>query len=186
VIRFKTRLPVRRRIPAAVSALAASALLAGPALAGCGAGQIAQTSLQEPAVNGAAGQIGQLALRNVYLRAEQTSDFLRPGQQVELVFVATNQSPDVEDKLSRVTSDVGTVTLTGDARLPAGGALIVGNRAEQDLKALDAAEAADAAKATVALTKPISNGLTYPFTFDFEHAGSVRIDVPVAAGENAP
>jgi hypothetical protein len=186
VIRFKTRLPVRRRIPAAVSGLAVSCLLAAPALAGCGAGQIAQTSIQEPSVNGAAGQIGQLALRNVYLRAEQTSDFLRPGQSVDLVFVATNQSPDVEDRLSRVTSDVGTVTLTGDARLPASGALIVGNRAGPDIKAVDAAEAADAAKATVALTKPISNGLTYPFTFDFERAGSVRLDVPISASETAP
>jgi hypothetical protein len=186
VIRFKTRLPVRRRIPAAVSGLAVSCLLAAPALAGCGAGQIAQTSIQEPSVNGAAGQIGQLALRNVYLRAQQTSDFLRPGQSVDLVFVATNQSPDVEDRLSRVTSDVGTVTLTGDARLPASGALIVGNRAGPDIKAVDAVEAADAAKATVALTKPISNGLTYPFTFDFERAGSVRLDVPISADETAP
>jgi hypothetical protein len=186
VIRFKTRLPVRRPIPAAVFGLAVSCLFAAPALAGCGAGQIAQTSIQEPAVNGAAGQIGQLALRDVYLRAEQTSDFLRPGQPVELVFVATNQSQDVADKLSRVTSDVGTVTVTGDAGLPAGGALIVGNRAGQDIKAVDVAEAADAARATVALTKPISNGLTYPFTFDFERAGSVRLDVPIAAGEAAP
>ena len=186
MIRFKTRLRVRRRLPAAVCGLAASCLLAVPVLTGCGAGQIAQTSIQEPAVNGAAGQIGQLALRNVYLRAEQTSDFLRPGQPVELVFEATNQSPDVPDKLSRVTSDVGTVTLTGDAVLPAGGALIVGNRAGLDIKAVDVAESANAAKATVALTKPISNGLLYPFTFDFERAGSVRLDVPVAAGEAAP
>ncbi len=186
MIRFKTRPPVRRRIRAAVFGLATSCSLALPALTGCGAGQIAQTSIQEPAVNGAAGQIGQLALRNVYLRAEQTSDFLRPGQPVELVFVATNQSPDVPDKLSRVTSDVGTVTLTGDAGVPAEGALIVGNRVGKDIKAVDAAESADAGKATVALSKPISNGLTYPFTFDFERAGSVRLDIPIAAGESAP
>lgn len=186
MIRFKTRLPVRRRIPRAVSGFAVSCLLVAPALAGCGAGQIAQTSIQEPSVNGAAGQIGQLALRDVYLRAEQTNDFLRPGRSVDLVFVITNQSPAVADKLSRVTSDIGTVTLTGDARLPANGSLIVGNRAGPDIKAVDAVEAADAAKATVALTKPISNGLIYPFTFDFERAGSVRLDVPIAAGETGP
>ncbi len=182
MIRFKTRLPVRRRILAVVPCLAASCVLA---LTGCGAGQIAQTSLQEPAVNGAAGQIGELALRNVYLQAEQTSDFLRPGQSVELVFEAINQSQDVPDKLTRVTSEVGMVTLTGDTGLPAGGALIVGNRAGQDVKALDAAQAATAGKASVALTKPITNGLTYPFVFDFERAGSVSLNVPIAAGEAA-
>ncbi len=182
MIRFKTRLPVRRRILAVVPGLAATCVFA---LTGCGAGQIAQTSMQEPAVNGAAGQIGELALRNVYLRAEQTTDFLRPGQSVELVFEATNQSQDVPDKLTRVTSDVGTVTLTGDTGLPAGGALIVGNRVGQDIKALDATEAATAGKATVALTKPITNGLTYPFVFDFERAGSVSLNVPIAAGEAA-
>jgi hypothetical protein len=186
VIRFKTRLPVRRRIPTTVVGLAASCLLAMPALTGCGAGQMAQTSIQEPAVNGAAGQIGQLALRNVYLRAEQRSDFLRPGQPVELVFEATNQSEDVPDKLSRVNSDVGTVTLTGDAGLPAGGALIVGNRVGKDIKAVDAVESANAAKASVTLSKPITNGLIYPFTFVFERAGSVRLDVPIAAGEATP
>ena len=181
MIRFNNRLPVRRRIMAVVAGLAATTCVS--AVSGCGAGQIAQTSMQEPAVNGAAGQVGALALRNVYLRAEQTSDFLRPGQPVELVFEATNQSQDVPDKLTRVTSDVATVTLTGDTGLPAGGALIVGDRAGQDIKALDTAEAATASKATVALTKPITNGLTYPFVFDFERAGSVSLNVPIAAGE---
>jgi hypothetical protein len=186
VISSKIRLSVRRRHPAAVAGLATWCLLAVPAVAACGAGQIAQTSKQEPAVNGAAGQIGQLALRNVYLRAEQRGDFLRPGTPVELVFEATNQSEDAADKLSRVTSDVGTVALTGDTGLPAGGELIAGNRVGKDIKAVDAAEAATAARATVTLSKPISNGLIYPFTFVFERNGSVRLDVPIAAGEAAP
>ena len=175
--RFNTRL---RRTPT-VAGLAASCLVVA-ALTGCGTGQIAQTSVQEPAVNGAAGGVKQVALRNVYIRATQSSDFLRPGQTVELVLVASNQSPDTPDKLVRITSDIGTVTLSGDTRLPPGGVLFVGPPEGQNIKALDVIEAAEAAKATVALSKPISNGLTYPFTFDFEKAGSTSIPVPISAG----
>ncbi|OOK75739.1 putative lipoprotein lpqE [Mycobacterium kansasii] len=45
---------------------------------------------------------------------------------MDLVLVAVNQSPDVADRLVSIGSDIGTVTMTGDARLPAGGMLFVG------------------------------------------------------------
>ena len=38
----------------------------------------------------------------------------------------------------------------------------------------------------VALTKPISNGLTYTFTFNFARAGQTTIAVPVYTGVDAP
>jgi copper(I)-binding protein len=47
-------------------------------------------------------------------------------------------------------------------------------------------ENADSAKATIALTKPITNGPNYDFTFNFEKAGSVSVGVPVSAPEGAP
>ncbi len=181
--RFKICLAVRRRT--AQGALLAAACLVAAAATGCSSGQIAQTSIQEPAVDGAAGQIGQLALRNVYLRAKQTGDFIRPGQTVDLVLVASNQSQDTTDRLVRITSDIGAVTLTGDARLAAGGVLMVSTPGVADIKSVDAVEPADGAKATVALSKPISNGLTYPFTFDFEQAGSVTFSVPISADQGA-
>ena len=37
--------------------------------------------------------------------------------------------------------------------------------------------------AMVALTKPISNGLNYSFTFKFQNAGEKTIEVPISAGE---
>jgi hypothetical protein len=43
-----------------------------------------------------------------------------------------------------------------------------------------------AAKATINLTKPISNGLTYNFTFNFEKAGQATVAVPVSAGLTPP
>lgn len=181
--RFDICLRISRRT---VARLATSCLVAVAALTGCSSGQVAQTSVQDPAVNGASGVVGEVALRNVHIQAEQTGDFLRPPQTVELMLVTSNQSPDVADKLVRITSDIGTVTLSGDSRLPAGGILFVGTPTGQNIKALDAVESADAAKATVALTQPIANGLTYKFTFDFEKAGSATIMVPISAGGAAP
>ncbi len=166
--------------------LAATGLVAVATLTGCSSGQIAQTSEQQSAVNGGEGSVKYVALRNVYIKAVQTGDFLRPGQSVDLVFVATNQSPDIDDKLVAITTDVGTVTVTGDSRLPAGGKLLVGTPDGQTIKALDAVEPAHAAKATVALAKPITNGLTYTFNFSFEKAGSATVSVPISAGSTTP
>jgi copper(I)-binding protein len=93
-----------------------------------------------------------------------------------------NNSPDVNDKLVSITSDVGKVTLTGDTSVPANGVLAVGEPDGQ-IAPLESAERADAAEAAVALSKPITNGLTYNFTFDFEKAGETTMTVPISAGE---
>jgi hypothetical protein len=176
---FKTRL----RICAVAVGLTVVGL-AGT-LTGCSSGQIAQTSAVEPAVNGAKLNFNNVALRDVRIEAVQTSDFLRPGQTVDLVLVAVNQSPDIADRLVGISSDIGTVTLTGDTRLPAGGSLFVGSSAGQNVRALSAVQRADAAKATVVLAKPVTNGLTYNFTFDFEKAGRASMPVPISAGSTS-
>ncbi|MDG4665304.1 hypothetical protein [Mycobacterium sp. 236(2023)] len=151
-------------------------------LSGCSAGQVSQSATQEPAVNGTSGKAGNIALRNVHIRASQTTDYVEPGSEAELIFVAANNSADVPDKLVSITSDVGTVTLSGDAEVPVNGSLVVGSPDGQ-VTALEAVEAADAVDATIALTKPISNGLTYDFTFTFEKAGETTVAVPISAGE---
>jgi copper(I)-binding protein len=151
-------------------------------LAGCSAGQVAQTAVQQPAVNGTAATVGNIDLRNVHLRAPQTSDYIRPGADVELLFVAANGSAAAGDRLVSISSDVGTVSLVGDTKVPPGGTLVVGTPDLQP-SPLDATEAADTAEAAVALAKPISNGLTYAFTFKFENAGEKTVEVPISAGE---
>ena len=163
--------------------LAACGLAATLALSGCGAGQVSQTATQEPAVNGTSANIGKVAVRNAHLRATQTADYIQPGREVELIFVASNDSPDVNDKLVSITSDVGTVTLTGDTTLPASGTLVVGS-ADGQVTALESVEPAEAAEAMVALSKPITNGLTYNFTFKFESGGEGTVAVPISAGES--
>ncbi|MDV3128787.1 hypothetical protein M1247_28040 [Mycobacterium sp. 21AC1] len=154
--------------------------LAAAALTGCSAGQVSQTSVQEPAVNGVNAQAGDISLRNVHLRAPQQSDYVEPGSEVELLFVAVNNSPDQNNKLVSISSDVGNVTLAGDGALPATGTLVVGEPDGQ-LAALESAETADAVTADVALNKPITNGLTYDFTFTFEN-GEATVAVPISAG----
>jgi copper(I)-binding protein len=170
------------RTSAATPILAACALAASVALSGCGAGQVSQMATQEPAVNGTSGNLGAIAIRNAHLRATQSTDYVQPGRDVELLFVAVNNSPDTNDKLVAITSDVGKVTLSGDTSLPANGVLAVGEPDGQ-IAPLESAERADAAEATVALSKPITNGLTYNFTFEFEKAGNTTVTVPISAGE---
>jgi hypothetical protein len=169
-----------------VATLAASGLIGAAALAGCSAGQLSQTASQESAVDGNHAAVKDVELRNVRIQAQQHSDFIRPGTTVDLMLVVINQSPDAADKLVGVSSDIGKVTVTGNSTLPPGGTLFVGTPNGQNLKALDAVEAAGAVKATVALDKPITNGPNYNFTFNFEKAGSISLAVPVSAPDVAP
>jgi copper(I)-binding protein len=163
--------------------LAACGLTVAVVLSGCGAGQVSQTATQQAAVNGTSANIGQISVRNAHIRATQTTDYVEPGREVELLFVSSNDSPDVNDKLVSITSDVGTVSLTGNTSLPASGTLVVG-APDGQITALESVETAEAAKATVQLSKPITNGLTYNFTFTFEKGGQGTIAVPISAGES--
>ena len=174
----------RIRASAVTSGLAACGLVAAVTLTGCSAGQQSQTSVQEPAVNGTSATVNNIALRNVHIQAAQTSDALRPVRNVDLVFAAINQSPDVSDTLIGITSEIGPVTVSGNTTIPADGTLFVGTPDVQ--QTVSALKAVEAATATVALTKPISNGLTYTFTFNFARAGQTTIAVPVSAGVDAP
>ncbi len=167
-------------------AVAACGLAATLTLSGCSAGQISQSANQQPAVNGTLTWVGDpatgIALRNVHLRAPQQSDYVQPGTGAELLFAAVNESAALPDRLVSITSPVGTVTLTGDLRVPAGGTLIVGTPDGQP-SALSATEGASTVEAAVQLTQPITNGLNYPFTFTFERSGQNQISVPISAGE---
>jgi len=162
--------------------LAACGIAAAVVLSGCGAGQVSQMATQEPAVNGTSATVGPVSLRNIHLRAAQSTDYVQAGADAELLFVAVNNSPDVNDKLVSVSSDIGTISLSGDTSLPANGVLVVGEPDGQ-IAPLEAAERADAVEAKIALSKQITNGLTYKLTFDFEKAGEISVQVPISAGE---
>jgi hypothetical protein len=115
----------------------------------------------------------------------QTSDFLQPGRTVDLALVAVNQSPDTTDNLVGITSEIGTVTVSGDTRLPAGGMLFIGEP-EGKYVAPGPIDSNTAARATITLAKPISNGLNYNFTFNFDKAGQATMLVPISAPVTSP
>jgi hypothetical protein len=164
-----------------------AAVLVTATLAGCSAGQQSQTATQEPAVNGASGGVGNVALRDVRIRADQTTDALKPDQSVDLMFVAANKSFTDPDRLLGITSDVGVVSVDPpNPEIPAGGSLIVGKPEGTEAEALQALSSANKATAPVKLLKRISNGLTYKFVFTFQRTGQVTVWVPVTAGESAP
>jgi hypothetical protein len=182
VNRFKTSLAVR--LPARAALVGVAALIAA-VLTGCGAGQISQMATQEPAVNGNKVSFNNVALRDVRIQATQTGDLLRPGKTVDLVLVAVNQSPDVADRLLGITTDIGTVTVNGDTHLPPSGMLFIGTPEGQKV-APGPLNSNSAAKASVSLAKPITNGLSYNFTFTFEKAGQASVLVPISAGLAPP
>jgi copper(I)-binding protein len=167
-------------------ASAALSVVAAVAVAGCSAGQVSQTSTQESAVNGSSANIGQIALRDVRIQADQNSDAVQPGKTVGLLFVAANQSADGVDRLLSVSSDIGSVTVNGDAVVPPLGSLLVGAPYQQDATALGAVKPARTVTATVTLNKPITSGPLYNFTFTFERNGQATLGVPVTAAQNAP
>lgn len=173
------RFKIRLGLPA--FAVAGIVAVLSAALTGCGAGQVSQMAVQEPAINGNKVTFNGVALRDIRIRATQTGDFLQPGRTVDLVLVAVNQSPSSADRLVGITTDIGTVNLSGDTRLPAGGSLFIGMPDGQKV-APGPIGSDTAAKATVTLAKPISNGLTYNFTFNFEKAGQASVAVPISAG----
>src|SRR4029077_17989355 len=109
--RFKPRTPV------VTAGLAACGLAVAVALSGCGAGQVSQMATQEPAVNGTTATVGPISLRNVHLRAAQSTDYVEPGGDAELLFVAVNGSPDVNDTLASGPSHTRPARVSGDSAL---------------------------------------------------------------------
>jgi len=163
--------------PTRASALHAGLFACALIMTGCSAGQQSQTSSQEPAVNGASGGVGTIALRDVRIRAQVSGAAVQPGESVDLLFVAANQSVTEGDRLVSITSDTGTVTVRpADPEIPAAPDGV-------EAEATAAPSTAVKADATVKLAKPLANALTYNFVFKFDRAGQVTIGVPVTAGD---
>ena len=109
----------RRLRPSLLGALVLAGTLA---LSGCGSGQLAQTSEESAAVNGAGAQVGDIVIRDMqvaYPARPASPDAIYPqGGTAPLKFGIVNESPTV-DRLVRVSSPAATsVTIGGDPSLP--------------------------------------------------------------------
>lgn len=173
--------PINNRLSAVSAGLVACALALSTALTGCGTGQHSQSADQAPAVDGAEVTLKNVALRDVRIQAQQSSDYLEAGTTVELVLVVANDSLETTEQLVAITTDIGKVTLTPKkAEVPLGGRLLIGTPAGQT--STPKQDNVNTAKALVELSKPITNGINYDFTFEFEEAGTAKLAVPISAG----
>lgn len=108
-----------------------AALAAGLGLVavGCSAGQVTQTDTQVAAIDGASGNAGPIAVRNVMLAFPSDGNRYHEGDDVPLTFVIANTGT-APDKLLSIKSEAseGEAEIVGSKEIPAQYAL----RAEYD------------------------------------------------------
>jgi copper(I)-binding protein len=108
--------------------LVIGALIAAVAVAGCGAGQITQTSSQVAAVEGASATSGQIAVRNAMIEFDEAAHgaAIYPiGGSAPLQMVIVNTGTEL-DRLVAASSPVAeSVQISGVLRIPGGQALTV-------------------------------------------------------------
>jgi copper(I)-binding protein len=165
-------------------ALVAGAVVGALALAGCGAGQIAQTAEQQAAVSGANVTAQHIEIRNAEI------EFPVGGSQRLAAYTAGSAAPitrsianddDLPDRLVSASSPVaGSVRITGDTTIPPHGALtasttpggVPGNTGLPIEMTLEG------------LSQDVSPGLSYPLVLTFERAGNVTVDLPMGNPDN--
>lgn len=106
----------------------AAVVLGTSALSGCAAGMISQTADQIPNHDGSHATTGPIGVSNVLLGAATGSPGAvawPAGSSVPLTMWVTNDAFS-EDTLTSITSSAGDVSLSGDAVIPAQGALEIG------------------------------------------------------------
>jgi copper(I)-binding protein len=98
------------------------------ALAGCGAGQITQTSSQASGVGGASANVGQIAVREAafaFTGDGKTAAIYQAGSEAPLSMTVVNFGGQV-DKLTNVSSPAAaSARITGDATIASGRVLLV-------------------------------------------------------------
>ncbi|MGH3779490.1 MAG: copper chaperone PCu(A)C [Pseudonocardiaceae bacterium] len=170
------------RVPLTIAARIVACFAAALALAGCGAGQIAQTDSQVAAVDGAFGNVGNsIALRNVLLPYPPSPTGTYPaGSTVPVVLAIVNQG-DQPDELVAVTSPAGQAQVLGATQIPGGTTVISTAGSAEPTSPLVVGEL----RILLSTTQPLRAGLTMPITFQFRDAGTLTLPVPMATPPNA-
>jgi copper(I)-binding protein len=108
--------------------LVIGALIAAVAIAGCGAGQITQTSRQVAAVEGANATAAQISVRNAMIEFDEAAHgaaIYPVGGSAPLEMVIVNAGAEV-DRLVAASSPVAdSVQISGVLRIPGGQALTI-------------------------------------------------------------
>jgi copper(I)-binding protein len=108
--------------------LVIGALIAAVAVAGCGAGQITQTSRQVAAVEGANATSNQIAVRNAMIEFDEPAHgaAIYPiGGSAPLEMVIVNSGAEVDRLVAASSPVAASVEISGVLRIPGGQALTI-------------------------------------------------------------
>ncbi|WP_367133071.1 hypothetical protein [Saccharothrix sp. HUAS TT1] len=116
--------------PRRLAVVAALATGLGLVAAGCSAGQVTQTDTQVAAVNGASGQVGDVAVRDAQFPFPVAHGSFEEGDDAPITLVIANNGL-TADRLIGVTSDSSSpAEITGDTELEPTSAVI--GQADED------------------------------------------------------
>src|SRR6201996_9125196 len=139
-----------------------------PAVAGCEAGNNAPTLEFHAASAGAQTVFNGITITNAFVLGAQSGSTLPTGSSAGL-FVSLYNGGSSSDTLQSVTAPgwAGSISLAG------GSVALPANAAPVDLTGPQPQVVLEN------LTKPVVGGTYIPVTFDFAHAGTVQLQVPV-------
>ncbi|PRX50475.1 hypothetical protein B0I33_102597 [Prauserella shujinwangii] len=165
----------RRRVGAAAFGCAAAVVLAG-----CSAGQITQTDTMEAAVNGAMATADSITVRDAELlypedASQEGASYYPAGSDAEAEMVITNQGLTDDQLVSARSQFAQQVVIDGERTIPGQGALTI-SPVETELDSHLHAE-----MTLQGLTYGLRPGETIQVTLVFREAGSVTLDMPIAA-----
>jgi copper(I)-binding protein len=142
------------------------ALLTG-AIAGCEAGQDAPTLEFHPASFGAHTVFNGIQITNAFVLGAPTGSTLPSGSSASLFVSLYNGGTSSDTLVSATASGAGSISLSGGTvTLPANDAPVNLTGPEPQVVLEN-------------LAQPLRGGTTVPVTFDFQHAGTVTLQVPV-------
>ncbi|PZS02717.1 MAG: hypothetical protein DLM56_11235 [Pseudonocardiales bacterium] len=168
----------RRAGALAVAGAVAGMVLAG--VAGCAAGQVAETANELSAVGGSEGQVGQMALRNVSIAYPPTGKY-EPGGTARLNFALVNEASGTDRLVSVSTPVASSVTGTGGSQ--SGGLdIAVGPLSSVQTAGTGGTAAASGPIVVLhGLRQTLRSGEPVQITFRFARAGSLTLDAIVAS-----
>jgi len=139
-----------------------------PAVAGCEAGDNAPTLEFHAASAGAQTVFNGISITNAFVLGAPSGSTVPSGSSASL-FVSLYNSGSSSDTLLGVTApgSAGSISLSG------GSVVLPVNAAPVNLTGPEPKVVLEN------LTKPLSGGTDIPVTFDFQHAGTVTLQVPV-------
>ena len=164
------------------------------ALAGCGAGQMAQTASQAAAVDGTNADLGALALRDVLIPYPEDRNGTYPaGSDVPVQLTIINQTTNADTLVYLSTPAARRVLLEGTTTILAGmsvsGVTDHGGPATPIVAPVTPLDLDELRVVLVDTVRPVRPGLNIELTFVFQNAGPVTLSVPMgppSESERAP